>query len=67
MLWVFDSALHCEVLYSLMKISNWELECILLMNTLKDVCELQQHELNLILKDYWSKISVKYLTSDWFC
>jgi hypothetical protein len=48
---VFDSTLHCEMLYSLMKMSNQDLGCVLLMNTWKGACESQQQKLNLISKD----------------
>jgi hypothetical protein len=46
--------------------SNQELGRVPLMNTWRDACESQQQKLNLILKDYSSKISVKYFTHDWF-
>jgi hypothetical protein len=36
------------------------------MNTWRDAYESLQQNLNLILKDYWRKISVTYLTNDWF-
>jgi hypothetical protein len=38
--------------------------CFLLMNSWSDACKLHQWKLSLILKDKWSKSSVKYLMTD---
>jgi hypothetical protein len=43
--------------------SNKELGRVLLMNTLRDACQLQKEKLNMILKGQSSKSCVKYFTN----
>jgi hypothetical protein len=48
---VFGSTFHCEQELQFNE-ELQELWCVLVMNSWKDTCELQQQKLNLILKDW---------------
>jgi hypothetical protein len=60
---IFDSNVHCEQLFSLLKnveAAGW----IFLMNTVSDAFESQLQQFSLIFKDYCSKNGVKYVAND---
>jgi hypothetical protein len=61
---VFGSNCHCEQLFDLMKNVKSGIRARLTAEHLEDACESQYQKLNLKLKDYSSKSSVKYLTND---